>query len=101
MKGRIMLALVAGWLALAAAPVLAQSRTAVAPAVSTQVRAAVADAGHARVVVSLRPQAGFFQAGLSSTRALRMAPVEAAADSVPGVLPSGHPRAEERRVGAE
>src|SRR3546814_7889426 len=58
--------------------------------VSTQVRATVADAGHARVVVSLRPQAGFFQAGLSSTRALRMAQVEAAADSVLGVLPSGH-----------
>src|SRR3546814_7205779 len=43
MKARIVLALVAGWMALAAAPLPAQSR-AVAPTVPAQARAAVAEA---------------------------------------------------------
>src|SRR5690606_10976171 len=84
MKARIMLALVAGWMALAAAPVLAQ-----APAVSAQARAAVADAGHARVMVVLRPRAAFSRAGLSPVKVVRMAQVEAAADSVLHALPPG------------
>src|SRR5690606_18495768 len=84
MKGRITLALVAGWMMLATAPVLAQ-----APTVSAQARAAVADAGHVRVMVALRPRAAFSRAGLSPVRAVRMAQVEAAADSVLDALPPG------------
>ena len=84
MKGRIVLALVAGWMALAAAPVWAQ-----VPAVSKQARTAAADAGHVRVMVALRPRAAFFRAGPSPVKALRMAQVEAVADSVLNALPSG------------
>src|SRR5690606_36785180 len=84
MKGRITLALVAGWMMLATAPLLAQ-----APTVSAQARAAVADAGHVRVMVALRPRAAFSRAGLSPVRAVRMAQVEAAADSVLDALPPG------------
>lgn len=84
MKGTIMLAMVAVWMALASAPVLAQ-----APAVSAQARAAVADTGHARVMVALRPRNAFSRAGLSPIKALRMAQVEAVADSVLDTLPPG------------
>src|SRR3546814_17099588 len=81
MKARIVLALVAGWMALAASPLPAQSR-AVAPTVSAQARAAVAEAGHVRVMVALRPRVAFSRAGLSPIKALRMVPVEAVAASV-------------------
>jgi subtilisin family serine protease len=88
MKSRIVLALVAGWMALVAVPSQAQSH-AMAPAVSAQARAAVADAGRARVVVSLRPRTGSAQAGPSPGRALRMAQIETTVDSVLAALPSG------------
>ncbi len=85
MKGRIALALVAGWMMLvAAAPSPAR-----APVVSAQARAAVAEAGRVRVVVALRPQAASLRARSSALKALRMARIEAAADSVLDVLPSG------------
>src|SRR3546814_7080788 len=81
MKARIVLALVAGWMALAASPLPAQSR-AVAPTVSAQARAAVAEVGHVRVMVALWPRVAFSRARLSPIKALRMVQVEAVADSV-------------------
>ena len=58
-------------------------------AISAQARAAIADAGHARVMVALRPRTAFSRAGLSPIKALRMAQVEAVADSVLDTLPPG------------
>lgn len=84
MKTRIMAALAAAWMVLATAPVLAQ-----APAVSAQARAAAAEAGHVRVMVALRPRAAFLRPGLSPIKAVRMAQVEAVADSVLDALPPG------------
>src|SRR3546814_1826622 len=75
MKARIWLALLAGWMALAASPLPAQSR-AVAPTVSAQARAAVAEVGHVRVMVALRPRVAFSRARLSPIKALRMVQVE-------------------------
>jgi subtilisin family serine protease len=80
MMGRILLALLVGGLALMAAPASAQG----VAMVSAQARAAVADAGHARVVVVFRPQAGPAKAVAS-----RAAQVEATADALLGALPSG------------
>src|SRR3546814_5651182 len=74
MKARIVLALVAGWMALAASPLPAQSR-AVPPTVSAQARAAVAEVGHLRVMVALRPRVAFSRARLSQIKALRMVQV--------------------------
>src|SRR3546814_319295 len=88
MKARIVLALVAGWMALAASALPAQSR-AVAPTVSAQARAAVAEVGHVRVMVALRPRVAFSRARLSPIKALRMVQVEAVADSVLDSLPPG------------
>src|SRR3546814_13512084 len=81
MKARVVLALVAGWMALAALPLPAQSR-AVAPTVSAQARAAVAGVGHVRVVGALRPGVAVSRARLSPIQALRMVKVEAVAASV-------------------
>src|SRR3546814_13534319 len=75
-------------MALAASPLPAQSR-AVAPTVSAQARAAVAEVGHVRVMVALRPRVAFSRARLSPIKALRMVQVEAVADSVLDSLPPG------------
>src|SRR3546814_19418773 len=88
MKARIVLALVAGWMALAASPLPAQSR-AVAPTVSAQARAAVAEVGHVRVMVALRPRVALSRARQSPIKALRLVQLEAVADSVLDSLPPG------------
>src|SRR3546814_7290621 len=75
-------------MALAASPLPAQSR-AVAPTVSAQARAAVAEVGHVRVMVALRPRVAFSRARLSPIKALRMVQVEAVADSGLDSLPPG------------
>ena len=85
MKGRIMLALVACWMAMAVVPVLAA--TPAVSAVSAEARAAVAESGEVRVMVALRPRATLTGAGLSQDRTLRMAQVQAVADAVLDALP--------------
>lgn len=84
MNCRTVLSVVAVWLVLAAMPALART-----PIVSSQARAAVAEAGQVRVMVSLRPRPAFSRQGPSSIRALRMAQVEAVSGSVLDSMPSG------------